>query len=86
MANIAIPGAAVTYRALLFCVSHLSTGLSTHGVGVEPLLSLDLCAGGGGTTPQQVEAPPSMRIALGPGSPPQPPPLFRRAAVRAGWR
>ena len=33
MANIAnILGMAVTYRALLWCVSHTSTGLSKHGL------------------------------------------------------
>ena len=31
MANIAIPGVAVTYRALLACVSRVSTRLSKHG-------------------------------------------------------
>jgi len=31
MANIAVPGVAVTYRALLSCVSRASTGLSKHG-------------------------------------------------------
>ena len=54
MANIAFLGMAVTYSALLSCVSHTSTGLSKHGVGVEPLCYLDswdcrrLAQGGGG--------------------------------------
>ena len=53
MANIAIPGMAVMYRALLSCVSRASRGLSKHGVGVEPLFCLDFgdrgraCARGG---------------------------------------
>ena len=54
MANIAIPGTAATYRALLLCVLPSSTGLSKHRVGVETLLSLDFwdcgraCTLGGG--------------------------------------
>ena len=35
MANIAIPGMAVTYRALRSCVPHASTGSSKHGLGFE---------------------------------------------------
>ena len=63
MANIAIPGMAVTYRALLLCVSRASTGLSRHGVGVEPLFCLDFwdrsraCTRGGGVTPCQCPPP-----------------------------
>ena len=41
MANIAIPGMAAMYRALLACVTRASRGLSKHGVGVEPLFCLD---------------------------------------------
>ena len=54
MANIVIPGMAVMYRALLSGVSSANTVLSKHGVGVEPLLCLDLwdhgraCARGAG--------------------------------------
>ena len=56
MANIAIPSMAITYRALLSCVLCASTGLSKHGVGVEPLFCLDFwdrgraCARGVGLT------------------------------------
>ena len=41
MADIAIPGMAVRYRAFLSCVSRKSTGLSKHGVGAQPLFCLD---------------------------------------------
>ena len=53
MADIAIPGVAVMYRALLLCVSRPSTGLSKDVVGVEPLFCLHFwdrgraCARGG---------------------------------------
>ena len=39
MANIAISGMAVTYRALLFSVTRASTCLSKHGVGCSATLS-----------------------------------------------
>ena len=54
MAEMVIPGVAVTYRALPSCVSRARTGLSKHKAGVEPLLCLDdgdrgrACARGGG--------------------------------------
>ena len=41
MAHIPILGMAVMYRASLWCVSRASTGLYTHGVGVEPLICPD---------------------------------------------
>ena len=49
MANIALPGTAVADRALLACVLCASTGLSKHGVGVEPLFgTMAMPAQGGG--------------------------------------
>jgi hypothetical protein len=53
MANIATPGMAVTHCVLLSCVSRASTGMSKHGVGVEPLFFWDrgcACARGGVTS------------------------------------
>ena len=35
MSNIANPGMAVTYRALLSCGPCTNTGLSKHGVGAQ---------------------------------------------------
>ena len=65
MANIAIPGMAVAYRALLSRMSCTSTGLSKHGVGVGPLVCLDfwdrgrVCPrGGGGATRTFGSTPP----------------------------
>ena len=55
MPNIVVLGMAVKYRALLLCVSsRASTGLSKHGLGVDPLFCLGFwdrgraCASGRG--------------------------------------
>ena len=83
MANIAIPGVAVTYGALLLCVSRASTGLSKHSMGVGPLFCLDFwdcrraCARGGyfchahAHAHAQSPSPPGMAIPDSPFCPVQ---------------